>query len=182
MTDPLALWRRPRSGCIHPVRMMIPSEQCDIAIVETPIDDLAGQSEILRFECVMVMPEQHPLAEYHTLTPQLVAREPIVSLYREHQTTQQLERAFFEARIPWDPVIQSRLFATSCEIVATGGGLAIVDPMTAQGYLSQGLVARRFKPQVVLEIAITLPGEGPYSRLAQDFVARMKAELHPFSL
>jgi len=166
----------------HAVRMMIPSEQCDVAIVETPIDDLAGQSEILQFECVAVLPKDHRLAEHETLTPELVANEPIVSLYPEHPTTQQLERAFFENRVLWDPVVQSRLFATCCEVVASGGGLAVVDPMTAHGYAGDKLLIRRFKPQIVLEFAITLPGEGPYSRLAQEFVARTRAELDPFLL
>ena len=164
----------------HAVRMMIPSEQCDVAIVETPVDDLAGQTEILQFECVALLPKGHSLAVHDTLTPEIVADEPIVSLYAEHPTTQQLERAFFDARVSWDPVVQSRLFATCCEIVATGGGLAIVDPMTAESFEPRGLVARRFAPEIILEIAITLPGEGPYSRLAQDFVSRTKDELAPF--
>ena len=166
----------------HAVRMMIPSEQCDVAIVETPIDDLAGQSEILQFECVAVVPKRHRLAGHKTITPEIIADEPVVSLYPEHPTTQQLERAFFERRVLWDPVVQSRLFATCCEIVASGGGLAVVDPMTAQSYVGNGLVVRRFQPQIVLEFAITLPGEGPYSRLAKEFVARTKSELDPFLL
>ncbi len=168
------------SRSTHAVRMMIPTEQCDVAIIETPIDDLAGQSEIFRFECVAIMPTQHALSKTEIITPEAIGNDGLVSLYSEHPTTVQLERAFFACQVRWDPVVQSRLFATCCEIVASGGGIAVVDPMTAARYTGRDLVIRRFEPQIVFEIAITLPGEGPYSRLTKEFVTRVKAEMQPF--
>ena len=93
-----------------------------------------------------------------------------------------MQRAFFTRGLVWDPIVESRLFATSCEIVAEGGGLSIVDPMTATHYSGDALVCRPFQPQIVLEIAVILPGDGPYSRLAQDFVAAVRTELQPFLL
>ncbi|MEM7747249.1 MAG: LysR family transcriptional regulator [Pseudomonadota bacterium] len=170
------------SRSTHAVRMMIPSEQCDVAIVETPIDDLAGHSEVFQFECIAIMPSDHALSELEIITPEAIGKESLVSLYSEHPTTVQLERAFFGRHVRWDPVVQSRLFATCCEIVASGGGIAIVDPMTAARYAGENLVVRRFEPQIIFEFAITLPGDGPYSRLTKEFVARLKSEMQPFVL
>jgi DNA-binding transcriptional LysR family regulator len=162
------------------VRMMIPSQQCDIALVETPVDAFTGLTEILSFECVAILQASNPLAEHEVLTPELIASEPLTTLHSDHATTQQLERAFFSSHIPWRPVVEARFFATSCQIVIEGGGISIVDPMTAAQHINEDLVIRSFAPKIEIEIALMLPGDGPYSRLAQDFVTTFKTLVKPF--
>ena len=164
------------------VRLMIPSEQCDVALVEASTDTYSGLTEILRFECVAVLPAKHVLIGQDSITPQLLADEPLASLYPDHPTTQQLQRAFFAEQIPWAPRVESRLFATCCETVAQGGSISIVDPMTAEKYANGGVVIRPFEPQIVFEVALTLPGDGPHSVLAQDFVTALKDFVQPYLL
>jgi len=163
------------------VRMMIPSEQCDVAIVETPVDSYAGQTEILSFECVAVLSEQHKLATASSITPELLADQRLFSLNPEHATTQQLQRAFFDSRIAWSPHVEARLFATCCEMVVQSDGVSIVDPMTAAQYANCGIVIRPFVPRVVFEVALILPGTGPYAVLAEDFVSAMKDTVQDYN-
>jgi len=162
------------------VRSMIPAQQCDVAIVETPVDVMTGDTEILRLECVAILPAGHPLAENDVLTPKLLAVEPIVALYPDHPTTQQMERAFFASGVSWAPAVESRFFMTNCELVATGAGIAVIDPVTADRHDRKAIVIRKFRPKIVHEVAITFPDIGARSRLAQDFVACMKEELLPY--
>jgi DNA-binding transcriptional LysR family regulator len=164
------------------VRLMIPSEQCDVALVEASADSYSGLTEILLFECVAVLPARHRLARHDTITPRLLADEPVATLYPDHPTTQQLQSAFFADQVPWAPIVESRLFATCCEIVAHGGSMSIVDPMTAEKYTNDAIVVRPFLPKIVFEVALTLPGDGPHSLLAQDFVAALKNFVQPFLL
>lgn len=164
------------------IRMIIPSEQCDVSLVEAPVDTYTGLTEILRFECVAVLPAGHALADHGLMTPKLVANEPLATLYPEHPTTQQLQRAFLASQIFWAPIVEARLFATCCEIVAQGGGMSIVDPMTANQHANDAIVIRPFAPQIVFEVALTLPGDGPYSLLAQDFIAAFKDFVQPYLL
>ena len=161
---------------------MIPTQQCDIAIVETPVDELTHDIEIFRFECVSILPKEHPLAIHDVLSPELVAAYPFVALYHEHPTTLQLERAFLARKMPWDPVIETRLFASNCEIVVKGTGISIVDPMTADQYTQSAIAIRRFEPRIVHEVAVMFPEKGPRSRLTSDFVALLKQEVQPFLL
>ena len=164
------------------VRLMIPSEQCDVALVETTADTYVGVTEILRFECVAALPADHPLASQDEITPNLLAGEPLATLYQDHPTTQQLQRAFVASQLPWTPGVESRLFATCCELVAHGGSVSLVDPMTAEKYADRGVVTRRFVPRIVFEVALTLPGDGPHSRLAKDFIAAFKDYVAPYLL
>ena len=106
---------------------------------------------------------------------------PFVSLFSDHPTTQQLQRAFFSSQIPWAPVVESRLFATCCELVSSGDSVSVVDPMTAKKYENAGIGTRRFEPEIVFEVALTLPGDGPHSLLAQDFVSAIKDHVKPFT-
>lgn len=164
------------------VRMMIPSQQCDIAIVETPMEELVEEVEVLRFECVAAMPEDHPLTVHDVLTPELIRSEPLITLYHDHPTTLQIQRSFFAGGLPWDPIVESRFFVTNCELVARGAGISIIDPLTADQYLPRNIAVRRYQPRIVHEIMITLPGDGPHSRLAVDFVQALKDKVQPYLL
>ena len=163
------------------VRMMIPSEQCDVAIIDAPVEIYSGLTERLRFECVAVLPKHHSLARHDVLTPKLLFDQPLVTLFPEHPTTIQLQQAYFADQTAWRPVVESRFFATSCELVGQGAGVSVVDPITAHWYSSK-VVARPFLPQIILELAVTLPGEGPHSRLARDFVKVLTDQAEPFRL
>ena len=166
----------------HAVRMMIPTQQCDIAIVETPVEEMTGNEEILRFECVAILPAGHPLTKNEVLTPEMMASEPIVALHDDHPTTQQLQRAFFTSQVPWAPAVEARFFVTNCEIVAGGSCISVIDPMTADQYEGDAITVRKFRPRIVHEVAVTFPGAGPHSRLAGDFVAHLKEAVQPYLL
>lgn len=162
------------------IRTMIPSQQCDVALVEAPVDTFSGLTEIVSFDCVAVLQAENPLAMNSELKPEMLVDEPISSLYSEHTTTQQLEHAFFASQIPWQPVVEARLFATCCEIVKQSNGVAVVDPMTAAQYADHDLVARPFTPRISIDIALTLPGPGPHAKLAHDFINVFKEIAQPY--
>lgn len=162
------------------VRLLIPLEQCDVALVEAPIDRYSSQTEVLTFECVAMVRNDNPLAKHDMITPDLIEDENIVALFPEHPTYQQLQRAFTINQVAFSPVVEARVFATCCEIVRQSGGITIVDPMTAKAFAHDTLVARPFEPSVFLDVAVVLPGDGPYSTLAIEFVERLKSHLTPF--
>lgn len=162
------------------VRLLIPLEQCDVALVEAPIDPYSSQTEVLSFKCVAVMQRDSPLAMHDMITPKLIENEDLITLFPEHPTYQQLQRAFMVNQAVFAPVVEARVFATCCEIVRQSGGITFVDPMTAEAFARDALVVRPFNPSIFLDVAVVMPGDGPYSKIATEFVSLLKTFLKPF--
>lgn len=160
------------------VRRMIPNQQCDVAIVETPIDPGYGDVTLMSMDCVAILPAHHPIAGLDVVTPRDLRDEPIISLFREHPTSIQLETAFISQGCAFFPVVEARLFATCCEMVSNDGGVAVVDTASAKRYASSNIVIRPFRPTIRFEFALVLPKQPEPSRAARAFAEIFASVFH----
>lgn len=159
------------------VREWVTLGQIDLGLAEMPIDNPAIAWEPLIQRCVCVLPEGHPLTAKETIAPKDLENEPLISLYRDHMTTRRLEAAFHEAGVIRRVRFEATTFATCCNFVREGAGIAFVDSLTAEDFRGQGVVARRFEPAVRFEIALLRSANRPQSRLAQAFAGALKAAI-----
>ena len=156
------------------VREWVALGQIDLGLAEMPIENPAIAWEPLIQRCVCVLPEGHPLVAKSTITPRDLENEPLISLYRDHMTTQRLEAAFRDAGVVRRVRFEVTTFATCCNFVREGAGIAFVDALTAEDFRGQGVVARRFDPAIRFEIALLRSANRPQSRLAQAFSGALK--------
>jgi DNA-binding transcriptional LysR family regulator len=162
------------------VRELIPAQAFDIGIAELPVDTSAAAVERFRVDCVAALPAKHPLAAAKVITPLLLDGAPFVAMFRSHMVFHAVARAFDEAGARWNVCGETEFAATACGLVASGAGIAVVDPFTAADFAGRGVVVRPFKPVVPYEFAVFHPPGREPSLLAKDFVAVLRRRIHPF--
>lgn len=161
------------------VSRLLPDESFDIAIAEPPIDEVAFRVSRFRLRCVAVVPKAHPLARRKLLTPSDLDGVPMVATWRATLAYQRLKTAFADAGATLDICAETEFFASACGIVAGGGGITLVDPLSAQTFVDPNVVVREFAPAIPYEICV-FHGAEP-SLLARAFVEDVRVRLSQFA-
>lgn len=74
--------------------------------------------------------------------------------------------------------VDAYVSAAACSFVASGLGVAVVEPFTAWDFARQGLiVARPFRPEVVFEFRMLRPANRPPSLLVDAFAGHVERAL-----
>jgi DNA-binding transcriptional LysR family regulator len=67
-----------------------------------------------------------------------------------------------------------------CRIVAEGGGVSLVEPITARDFCDRGeLVARAFHPEITFQYSALFPVYRSRSLLCSEFLDLVESELAP---
>ncbi|WP_270935560.1 LysR family transcriptional regulator [Falsiroseomonas oryzae] len=126
-----------------------------------------GQSEI-----VCVLPAGHPLAARKAVSAADLAGETLVSYRSDSLPGELLGRALAQEGVRFLPQIEIDVSVIALAFVQQGIGIALVDGLLPWGGFN-GVEVRRFRPQVVLPIALMTGTRKPLS-LAQG---RLRTEL-----
>ncbi len=157
------------------VSRLLPGESFDVAIAEPPVDATDFEVRRYRFRCVAVLPKGHRLARKPVLTPQDFSGLPFVPTWRATITHQAIREVFAAAGAELNIAAETEFFASACAIVASGGGVTIVDPLSAASCAGRDVVVRPFEPFVPYEIcAFHRPN---LSLLAEAFMERLESYL-----
>jgi len=162
------------------VRGMFPSRLLDIGISELPVDPNGINVTRYRMQCVAVLPRDHALSAQQIITPQMLSGVPFIGMSREWSLYHVVVAAFAEAGANLNVVAESELFAIICNLVASGAGVSIVDPATAEQFAHVGLAIRPFRPEVFYEIAVFHSAERGLSRIGQFFLDDFDGHLRRF--
>lgn len=154
---------------IH-IQEMVSGHLAEIGIAEAPIghDNLAGK--IFSYECLCILPADHPLASKSIITPEDLDGEPLVTLGSGHMTYHRLREIFGAKNCVWNNHCETRLFHTALKFVQSGLGIALVDPFTITSQSMENVVARRFEPTVSFDLAIIWATNKPVSIVGQSFI------------
>ncbi|MNN96994.1 DNA-binding transcriptional regulator LysR [compost metagenome] len=71
---------------------------------------------------------------------------------------------------------ETEFFSTACELVRSGLGVGIVDPVVSRPF-TRDLVLRPFSPGIHYQIALLLPTQEEPSQLAREFAQYLKQHL-----
>jgi len=159
------------------VSQLLPSESFDIGIAELPIDETSVKLAKFQMRCVAVLPPRHPLAARKLLTPELLSGQPMVAPARSLQLPPRLISAFTAAGAQLNVVVEAEFLASLCGLVAAGTGWSLVDPLSAEGFSSFGLVARPFEPAILYEIGVFHRRDREPSMLAAAFLEMLEGKL-----
>jgi DNA-binding transcriptional LysR family regulator len=159
------------------IQEMVSGHLAEIGIAEAPIghDNLAG--EIFSYECLCILPDDHPLATKSIITPEDLDGEPLVTLGSGHMTYHRLREAFAAKNCVWNNRCQTRLFHTALKFVQSGLGIGLVDPFTITSQNIDNLVTRKFEPMVTFDLAIIWATDKPISIVGQSFISRLKTRM-----
>ncbi|MDC7784447.1 LysR substrate-binding domain-containing protein [Rhodoplanes sp. TEM] len=122
-----------------------------------------------------VLPAGHRLAGAPWVAPADLAEEPLICLGRHLPLGLLAMRAFAEADVPFRVAIEVTQSTVACAMVRAGAGVALLDGLGLMGAPGGDLVLRPFRPAVQVAGRLVRPRHRPPSRLAEDFVAVVRA-------
>ncbi len=135
------------------------------------------QELLLEAPFVAVVPGGHRLAKKRRLAPADFEGEAFISLGPELNVRGQIDALFARAGVSRRLAIDTQLSAAVCTLVAEGGGVSLVEPVTAAEHLDRGIVARPFEAAPRFQYSLLYPLHRSRSRLTEGFVAEVRRAL-----
>lgn len=159
------------------VRSFFPAASIDIGIAELPID-IAGV-DVRRYQigCVAILPTGHAASRKDTIAPSDLSGEPFLAMPTERLISHRLRAAFAQEGAVTKTVAEVDFFSSICAIVASGGGVSVVDACSAKMFAALGLVVRPFRPAIPYEIGVFTSADRPPSGLSLSFLDMLDAAL-----
>lgn len=154
----------------------------EIGLCERPLVHDGLDVHSFDVETRLAIPEHSPLAIHETLTPALLADHPFIVMGREHVTHRRLREVFQQADVPLRTRVQSHLYKNLLSFVQEGMGVSLLDPFTVDFEPAGGFVVRRFRPRIVMEMAVITSRRRPLSAVAESFLKLLKQELDPYAV
>lgn len=130
-------------------------------------------------QMVALLPRDHPLARHETIEVAALTGERFIGIDQESYLGRMVAQAFEEAHVTYHPQLETRYCQTAASLAASGMGVCIVDPWSAQPYLEGpasvgGLVARPLAQPCPVHCMMFTRRGVPHSGLLQVFMEEMR--------
>lgn len=126
-------------------------------------------------DMVCVVKPGHPLAERAVVTPADLADHPFIALERGTRLGEAVRNSFRLAGQPFQHTVEVRYCNTACVLAESGVGAAIVDPFSPRYGAGGELVVLPYEPVTRAVASVGWSKSRPLSRLAQAFLAEVRA-------
>lgn len=154
----------------------------EIGVCETPLFHENLDVFPMQFETFLALPHDHPLTRHEVITAHMLRDVPMVVMGPQHPTQRRLRQAFDDAGVPFKARVHSHLFKNLLSFVKHGMGVALVDRFVPDYDTFSGVTMRRFEPTITMEMAVVTSRTRQMSRVGQDFLAYLLAELQAKAL
>jgi DNA-binding transcriptional LysR family regulator len=124
---------------------------------------------------VCVCPVEHPLANRKTVALPELRHFDLIGYGAETPFGQHIRSAFETAGEPWRPATEVDSPHYACALADAGGGIALIDEFTWQGWRSDHLTAVPLAEQQRAMVSLVYPRTEPLSQLAKIFITHLKA-------
>lgn len=158
------------------------SQQLDVGIVEMPVHWPGVAFDPFGQACVCIMPHDHVLASRTVIGPADLEGVPIVGIADRHPIDVQLSDVFASSGLQLTNRVSGAYFETCRHLVRAGAGVAIVDAISGQARLGDGVIAMPFEPLIRYEMAIVTPARPGRTPLVRSFTDQLLAALDPHRL
>ena len=152
----------------------------EIGVCELPLLQDGLRAHLVPVELMLALPEANPLTRHDILTPQMLAGEPFIVMGPEHVTHRRLREAFDSAGVALRTRVHSHLFKNLLGFVQEGMGCALLDPFALDFDSGGGSVIRKFRPRLLMEMAVITSRDRPLSTVGQEFLDLLIGALEPY--
>ena len=152
----------------------------EIGVCELPLLQDGLRAHLVPVELMLALPEANPLARHEILTPEMLAGEPFIVMGPEHVTHRRLREAFDSAGVALRTRVHSHLFKNLLGFVQEGMGCALLDPFALDFDSGGGSVIRKFRPRLLMEMAVITSRDRPLSTVGQEFLDLLIGALEPY--
>jgi DNA-binding transcriptional LysR family regulator len=153
-------------------------KEYDIGFGGTPVvhRSVRGTS-LLKVRIEVLLPRGHRLAEKKELSCADLINERLIGQNPGLQFRQQIDDIFASCGLKPSYSIITSSSQISCQLVAEGAGIALIDRLSAQTFDPDKVVARPLQPEHWVHFGVILPKEGTIFPLAKEFIACLNDEV-----
>jgi DNA-binding transcriptional LysR family regulator len=165
----------------HAVVAAVAQGQCDLGFAEGSIEHAAVRQERMpAAPFVAVLPQAHRLARKKRLRPSDFEGESFVSLGHSSLSRFRVDRVFEGHGVSRIMRIETPLSEIACSLVASGAGVTLCEPYTANEYATRGIAVRSFEPRISFEFAALYAAQRTPPPVAREFIDGFKAHVTTF--
>lgn len=159
------------SRSVETARSMIATRVVDCGFIKLPIDRSDIHVETVSVsDTVCVLPKQHALASMDVLTAAELSDNPLVLLGARRDVQSAIDRAFRAIGRRPNLAVETTTVGSACALVSRGLGIALVNGMLAEAFITEDLTLRPFRPAIVQEYAFAVSSLSSPTRLATAFL------------
>jgi DNA-binding transcriptional LysR family regulator len=153
------------------VRDLIVSSQFDLGIAADEVDTAGLDFEpFAELSAAIALYPGHPLSSLEVVSPADLHELPFVALAPEDTARRKAESMFESLNVRPRIVVETPYSSTVCALVLSGLGCGIVNPITAPGFVEQGLILKRFEPSIYFRTLLLFPADRPKSEVVKSLV------------
>lgn len=161
----------------------IATQQYDLGFAEISVKHPGVISEVLlTAPLVAILPPDHPLAERDRLEPKDLSHEPFISLGAGYPIRQKIDAVFQTFDVERKLQVETQLSVAVGQLVASGAGIGLIDPITAAHLAQQNrVVVRPFSPKIQYSYQALYPKHKPISQISRSFMDIVAKQLEIYS-
>lgn len=153
------------------VKDLIAEGRFDLGLAADEIDVAGVEARpFARYRAAVAMPKGHPLEAHAIIDPKHLDGQAFIALSPEDTARRQADIAFEREGIRPRVVMETPYSTTVCSMIQAGLGVGVVNPLTAEPYLNNGLSLRPFSAEVHFRSLLLLPPHRPPSRIVEQFI------------
>lgn len=153
------------------------TQRSDLGFAIVADNDDRVNSERFRLDSLCVLPNGHPLTARERIYAEDLQDQALIYFEPQDPLRRALDGLLEGKGIQPRRSIEVSLALQAARLVARGGGIAILDPISARAFGTDSLTLRPFEPNLGEDFALLTPRDQPLSRLARDFVAAFRQGL-----
>lgn len=166
---------------IRPVVEMVSNNQVDLGLLHHPLGEPdLNAIDLCESEVICALPEGHRLAGKDVITPADLVGETLISYSDQTWIGLQVRDSFRLRNAPCPITVVTNHSYFACTLVRGGGGVALIEPFPIASGAFPDLIARRFRPEIVLRPRVILFASRPVSHLTRQFIDEIVATTHRF--
>ncbi|MFJ4388692.1 LysR family transcriptional regulator [Pseudomonas soli] len=165
------------------IEPLISSQAYDIGLIEGVSAPLGTTTEHLTdVDEVCVLPPGHPLSVFPQIDPLQLSHYPFIHLAPNDPYRHHLDSVFAQLGVSRNNIIEVDNAVTICQMVLSGIGVSIINPLVANIYASQGLVIRRLTVSVPFSVSLVRPLQRGASLIVDHLVECIRSTSHALSM
>jgi DNA-binding transcriptional LysR family regulator len=154
----------------------ISEQRFDLGLAEqaTPLPGVRVEP-VLEADEVAVLPANHALASRKRLSLKDFAGQDFISLAEDDPYRREIDARFDAARIQRHLRVQTHSAVAICELVRSGLGTAIINPLTAAACAGSGLVVRPLAVSIPYRVSALIPLHRPAQPLVEALLSALRS-------
>ncbi len=150
--------------------LRVARREADFGLVYGPIDDpLVEAVTFLRTHIVCALPKSHRLARKAAIDANDLRRESVISTGSRTRLGIMIEEGcLLHGQEPPVIGIEASSSMAACQMANCGAGVALVDQTSELDHGYGGLVFKRFRPEIQIDIQMIFPLDQPRSRPTKE--------------